>query len=521
MTARSPWGPALGLALVILTGCGDGSGLGRSADIRGLVVGAAADVSATGAFQSRLGVYPLNVNVAETLVRLTPDYRVEPLLATRWQYMGQNTWRFFLRRGLRFHDGQAFTARAVQWSISQHVKGRFGYGALAEDSVKIVDDYTVDMTPTTPNLRLPEQLVHPNYSIFAPDTDPGVKPIGTGAFRFIEYRPNERIVVARNDAYWGEKARFDRITFRFFPDPTTRVLALLAGEVDLTMDFPREQAVAVANRSDLTVARAAVGQVLNLHVNHHGHEPYRLLRDRILRRAIALSIDRLRLVRDVWKGEGETVQNMTVPAILGPFSSRVSGFPFALRQAAQLLDTAGWRAGADGIREKRGRRLQLVMLANPEIDAGTVEFLQAQPRQTGMEIHWVRLPDIGSYAARVNAGEFDLNLSLSNQNDANPLFLPALIFYSKSGRPFARWHHVSDRYDRLVEAGLQATDPAQVQRLAAEAMHVAIDEEAVDIPVAGVFRLYAMKKTVEGFVPHPSQTNQSWTRVGLKRGGEQ
>ncbi len=114
----SPWrlallGPALGLALVILTGCGDGAGLGRSADIRGLVVGAAADESATGAFRSRLGVYPLNVNVAETLVRLTPDYRVEPLLATRWEYMGQNTWRFFLRRGVRFHDGQAFTARAL------------------------------------------------------------------------------------------------------------------------------------------------------------------------------------------------------------------------------------------------------------------------------------------------------------------------------------------------------------------------------------------------------------------------
>ena len=76
-------------------------------------MGAAADESATGAFRSRLGVYPLNVNVAETLVRLTPDYRVEPLLATRWEYMGQNTWRFFLRRGVRFHDGQTFTARAL------------------------------------------------------------------------------------------------------------------------------------------------------------------------------------------------------------------------------------------------------------------------------------------------------------------------------------------------------------------------------------------------------------------------
>jgi len=481
-----------------------------------LIVGAGTDVAVSGAFQARLGIYPLNVNVAEPLVRLSPDFKVEPSLATSWEYRGQNTWRFFLRRGLRFHNGQEFTAQAVRWSIAQHAKGRFGYSFLTEDSVKIVDDYTVDITPSRPNIPLPQQLVHPNYSIFAPDTDPAVKPIGTGAFQMAEYRPNERIVVTRNDSYWGEKARLQSITFRFIPDATTRVLALQAGEVDLIIDLPREQAAQVAAQPNLTVARSPVGVMMSLQLNIHGNKPYTLLADRSLRQALGYALDRQTLVQKVWEGEGSEAQNMTVPTILGPYAEQVKGFGFDQNRATQLLEASGWRVGTDGIREKKGGKLQLVLLAHSEIDAGTVEFVQAQFKRVGIDAQWNKLPDIGSYAARQTAGEFDLNLTISNQNDANPLFLPALIYYSKSTRPFTRWCYVGDKFDRLIETGLQSSNPDDVQRIAAESIHVAIDEDAAMIPVAGLFRLYAMKKNVEGFAPHPSSTNQSWSQVFVK-----
>jgi peptide/nickel transport system substrate-binding protein len=503
------------LAPIVLTSCRQEVNE-NSTQHRGLIVGTVADVSATGAFQARLGVYPLNTNVAETLVHLSPNYEVEPLLAERWEYRGENTWRFFLRHGIRFHDGQEFTARAVQSSIAQHVKGGSGYSFLDENSIKIVDDYTVDITPTQPNLPLPQQLVHPNYSIFAPNTDPTVKPVGTGPFRWVEYKRDERIIVERNDEYWGTKALPERITFRFFPDATTRVLALLAGEVDLITDLPREQVSTVNARPDLTVSRAPVGLILSLQINAHGQGNYDLLSDRTLRKAIGLSLNRQELIQKVWGGEGSDVQNMTVPAILGASAGIVHGFAYDTKQAAQLLDDDGWRIGQDGVRLKNGRRLELVLVANTELDTGTVEFVQAQLRQSGMDVHWVKLPDIGTYASRLNAGEFDLNLATSNQNDGNPLFLPALIYYSKSGRPFARWYQAGEEFDRVVEEGMRASDPAEVQRLAAEAIHIAIDDEAVNVPVAGVFRLYALKKTVEGFVPHPSQTNQSWAQVTIK-----
>ncbi len=505
----------LAWSIVLLAACQERSQRGASAAGE-LVVGAGADATPSGAFQARLGVYPLNTNVAEPLVRLSPDFTVEPLLATRWEYRGANTWRFVLRRGVRFHDGQPLTARAVEESLTQVAEAHLGYSGLEKRSFRVVDDSTIDITPAEPNLRLPEQLVHPNYSIFAPGTNPGVRPVGTGPFRFIEYRPNDRLVVTRNDLYWGTPARLSRITFRFYPDATTRVLALRAGEVDLIIDLPREQVATLAGHPDLRVARAPPGLILALQVNSHGAAPYDLLRDRTLRHAIAFAIDRGRLVRQVWEGEASAEQNMTVPKVLGDFAKLVRGFPYDPGRAAALLESAGWRPGADGIRSRSGRRLRLVLLSNPEGDAGTAEFLQAELRKIGIDVAWLRLPDLGSYAARTGRGEFDLNLSLSNQNDANPLFLPALIFYSRSTRPFARWHLAGPRFDSLVEAGMKSTDAGEARRLAAAAIHVAVDEETVLIPVAALFRLYGLNATVDGFHPHPSQTNQSWTSVVVR-----
>jgi peptide/nickel transport system substrate-binding protein len=502
-------------SLLAIGACGDGEQRALGTGGGHLVVGTGQDVSPSGAFQARLGVYPLNVNVAETLTRLTPDYRVEPLLATRWEYRGENTWRFHLRPGVTFHDGQPLDARAVGESLEQVVAGGLGYSFMADRPVTVIDDLTLDIRTTRPNLRLPEELVHPNYGIFSPGSDPARHPVGTGPFRWVEYRPHERIVVERFDGFRGDPPRLDRITFRFYPDPNTRVLALLAGEVDLITDLPREQVDAVESRSGFRVARAPVGQMLNLHVNANGRAPHDLLRDRELRRGIALALDRAPLVETLWSGEGETVQNMTVPAVLGTFAELVRGFSHDPQAAHAALDAAGWRAMPNGSRERDGRHLRLEMLAHPEIEPATAEFVQDQLRRAGMEVRWSRIPDTGSYAERLNAGEFDLNLAVPNQNDANPLFLPALIFYSGSARPFARWHHVNERFDRLVEQGLRVESTSQAQRYAAEAIRIAQDEEAIVISLAGRYRIHGMRDDVAGFDAHPSATNQSW--VGVHR----
>jgi ABC-type transport system substrate-binding protein len=125
--------------------------------------------------------------------------------------------------------------------------------------------------------------------------------------------------------------------------------------------------------------------------------------------------------------------------------------------------------------------------------------------------------DPGAYTSRVNGGQFDLDLEVPTQNDANPAFLLALRWYSASDVRSAVYMPAGARFDSVVGQALAATDHEQVQRSAAEAMHLLVDEEVAAIPLAGIHRIYGMKTRVHGFEPHPSRLNQLWNTVWLSR----
>src|SRR2546422_2357983 len=129
---------------------------------------------------SGLGLHPVNANVYETLVRLTPDFSVAPQLATRWQLRSRNTWRFHLRQGVRMHDGTTLTAAAVVWTMRRIARAGGGPMGIGQASVRVIDDTTLDITPTRPARRLVEQLANPDWSIMAPGPDSAPRPVGTG-----------------------------------------------------------------------------------------------------------------------------------------------------------------------------------------------------------------------------------------------------------------------------------------------------------------------------------------------------
>lgn len=484
-----------------------------------LVVGVGADNYRTDE-RANVGMFPVNANIYETLAYLNPDYSLTPMLAESWEFIEPNTWRFFLRREVTLHSGDSFSARDVKYSIDRLVAARPGLGNLGTDSVVVIDDFTIDITPERPNRRLIQQIAHPNWSIMAEGADPVTNPIGTGPFIYDEYRPEQHIRVSRNDNYWGKPAQVESITFRFIPDPNTRVLALQAGEIDIAAEVPREQTDDVANYPNLSIARSPVGAYSALYINISGNEGFELGGDPSIRRALALAVDKELIVNDMWVGNAEVNSSMIPQRILGNNQDLVQGVPFDPEAAAQLLDEAGWLLNSrSGIREKDGRPLSLSLIVGyptAEIHRPMPEILQALWAEIGIDLRIETTPDTVSYEARLEEGTGDIWVEIGNQNDGNPCFLPQGLFYSQSNwGGYPTLFAPGEPLDQHIERCLEAVTPDEVTEAAALAMQVMIDQENVVIPVAGIYRIWAHRDGVSNFNPHPSGVNQRWNTITI------
>ena len=516
--------PLLGALAVVVVACGPvvpAATPTSPAPRQELTVGVAGDTQRTD-IRADLGMYPVHAQVYDTLVRMDDQFQPQPELAERWEYRGQNTWRFTLRQGVRFHDGQPFNADTLKATFDRVAQWPGGGSILVgPDAVKKVDDHTVDITTSRPNLRMPEQLTHPTYGVIAPGSDPATKPVGTGPFRFVEYVKNQRVVVERNPDYWGQKAQVQRITFRFLPDDNSRVLALRAGEIDLAADVPREAARDLASAPGIKVITSGVGSYEALYVNIHGDPPYDLGQERAVRQAVALGVDRQTIVQSVWQGNAEVSQTLVPAAVLGSYASQVQGQVFDPAAARRALDEAGWQVGGDGIRSRNGRQLHLTLVAgfpSAEVHRPMPEALQAQLKAVGIDLAIVTTPDNATYTARLKSGEGDLWAEIGSQNQADPCFLCFLFTNQPGGSSdYGRLFAPGEAFDQAYLAARAAQTTDEAARSAAQAMHVVIDQELSVIPIAGIYRIWGTRDSVQGFKAHPSSTNQDFTAIGLGR----
>lgn len=521
-------------AMLLTTACG-GNGdeapdaPDEPAAAQELVVGATDDSYETKGDTAQVGQYPVNANIFEGLVRMDADYGIVPALATEWEFESPNTWRFTLRDGVTFHDGQPFDANAVKYTFDRIAKAGGGTPGFGKDSTKVIDDLTVEVTPTFENRRFVEQIVHPEYSIVAPGTIPSLgkapkdTPVGTGPFRFVEYQRQEQLVVERFDDYWGAPATLDKLTFRFIPEANARRLALEAEEVDLIIDAPRE-AIADLEAKGFVTNPSDVGAYEALYANISGEKGYTILQDRAVRQAISYAIDRDTLVEGVFEGLAANEQTMIPARLLADSASRIEGFAYDPDRAVELLEEAGWTEGSDGIREKDGTPLSLELIngfPTAQTHSSVPEFVQAQLKEVGIEVKIVATPDTAAYEERLNAGEGDLWIEQGSQNDANPAFLPALLFWSQGlfgDIGYQPLFAPGGEFDKIIVDALATPDADEVKELVSQAMSILIDDEAIVIPLAGIYRINVMSSEVQGFEPQPSQLQVRYDTVTMTEG---
>lgn len=184
-------------------------------------------------------------NVFEGLTRFMGDGSIVPGLAESWEISDDGlVYTFKLQDGVMFHDGTTMDADDVKFSLDR---------ARAEDSVNaqkalfagisdvtVVDPLTVQVTLSEANGNFLFNMAWGDAVIVAPESIDAIKttPIGTGAFKFVNWVQGDKIEIARNDAYWGTPAALETATFKFISDPTAAFAAVMAEDVDVFSGFP-------------------------------------------------------------------------------------------------------------------------------------------------------------------------------------------------------------------------------------------------------------------------------------------
>lgn len=516
-------GGAVALALGLLASCNGGNDAVRPAtplaEEQVLTIAYSDDTYQIGEDdRPDLGKWPLNARIFDTLVNMDEQLQVEPMLAERWEYdPAANSYRFHLRRGVMFHDGSEFGAADVKDTFDRiSATNLRNSQRLGPDSVTIVDAHTVDITPEVENRRLVEQLAHPSQGINKAGSD-ALRPVGTGPFRFVDYQQEDRLVVERFDDHWGERARAERITFRFVPDAQTRLLGLRSGELDIIADVLPDATDEVESAPGLKLARSGPAAYGRIDINIAGEEPHEIGADPLVREALAHAVDRRVLVETVY-GDNASADPLP-PTLYGSFALQAEGVAHDPERARELLGQAGWVPGADGVRIKGDRRLSLLFLTlSPTPDARLIgEVLQTQLQDVGIEVQIDSGADPAITSSRRENGEYDLLHQGGSQNDANPCFLLDLLYSSPAagGRESNRFLAPGGPVDDAIARCRAAPTLDEARQWAAEAAHLLIDVDQIYIPAGNAFRIWAMKQEVEGFVAHPGLGRASFAETFL------
>lgn len=464
-----------------------------------------------------------NPGIFETLTALTPAFGVAPGLATRWESPSPTVWRFTLRPEVFFHDGTPLNGPAAAAALNVLAERQTRPRGLEPGGATAAGDLGVEISLSTPNARLPEQLAAPNMGLASPGTQPGVgdspatTPTGTGPFTFVSYTPKSELKVKANERYWGEKPALSTLTFRFGP-PADASRLLATRQVEAVGMVPYRNLAAVSGRTDRKVASPAATAVYLL-LNAGGIGEFATLKDDNVRRAVAFTIDRRAVAEQGFMEHGDESDTVIPPLVMGSDAAdRVKPPPRNVSEARTLLDRAGWGQGADGVRTKDGRPLVLsLLLARPADQERAVEVLRAQLAEAGIGLRVQDAPE--GVFTRVRQSAFDLFLDVRAQDDANPCGL--CRFFSVRGASDQASLAIAEasgggaRADELIARVFEAPSVDTTRRLAADMVNLVTTDRVTAVSIAVLRAEWLVSPRVQSFEAAAFPGNQRWDKVWL------
>ncbi|MBY3328835.1 ABC transporter substrate-binding protein [Rhizobium laguerreae] len=479
------------------------------------------------------GTQKVSPKITEGLLTYDFELTPKPQLATEWTIADDGlSYTFKLRPNVKWHDGKPFTADDVAYSIELlkqvHPRGRGTFANVTK--VETPDPLTAIIRLSKPAPYLLRALyaaespivpkhVYENVGIADVPINPnGSAPIGTGPFIFKEWVRGSHIILERNPDYWDAgKPYLDQIAIRFVPDDAARAAGFETGEFDIGGDNP-------IPLSDLERIKA----LPNIGVDSRGYETKgdltqlifnldnEYLKDVKVRRAIAHAIDLDVILNTVWYGYGHispTPISVFLPRYYDPW---IKPYAFDLKAAEQLLDEAGYKRGADGIRFK----LRLTHNSYNDGFKRVIEYLKQNLARIGIA-GTIDSYDFSTYIQKVYKERvFDVTAEyLGNQFD--PTLGVQRVYWSKNfklGLPFSNAsHYANPEVDRLLEtASVEIDEDKRKQEF--NAFQKIIADEVPVVNLIALENVTVFNKRVKNHTIGAEGVQANFAEVYIKEG---
>jgi len=425
---------------------------------------------------------------------------VKPGLAYSWDIPDPRTYIFHLHRDVKFSDGRPLTSRDVKWSfdslLQEKIRSTKGSTYRFVEMITAPDEYTVVFHLKQPWAALLWNLAGGEGMGIVPygsGEEISRNPIGSGPFKFVSAEQDRDVVIERNDRYWGQRAKLERVRFIVVPDPTTRALELRKGSADVEINALSPDNVITLQREPKLAVLRSPGTVLG-YMAFNLRDP--VLKDVRVRQAIAYALDRRSYIHYVWRDFARPAASVLPPESWA-YDAEVRQYPHDPQRARQILDHAGYAA-------KNGVRFHLTMKTSTEESSRAMAAVfQQQLADVGIALD-IRSYEFATFFSDVTHGEFQLySLRWIGGNEDPDIFGYAFDSANIIPKGANRQFYSNLRIDALIDQGQTELDQAARKRHYAEIQQIL----ANDLPYVYLWyfdNVMVYSKRVYGLELNPS-----------------
>jgi peptide/nickel transport system substrate-binding protein len=435
------------------------------------------------------------LQIYETLIAVDDDNNIVPQLAEKWEKLDDTTYKFYLLKGVKFHNGEELKASDVKYTIERAMspKGAAIQNYSSEvEKVEIIDDYTLTIKTKRPSTPFLASLSHTWGSILnekateAAGDNYNMNPVGTGPFKFSSWAKGDRLTLERFEDFHGKKPAYKTLVIRSITEPTNRTIELESGAVDIAYGITTNDIKRVEENKNLNLMRVMDNSTTYMGFNCE-KAPFNNVK---VRQAISMAIDTVGINKVVYRGVGQ--------APVGPIAPNVKysdkSLPVHKRDlegAKKLLAEAGYADGFDAeiwTNDKKER-----------VDMATI--IQSQLSEIGINVQ-IKVLEWGAYLDGLKAMKHDMFIVGWVATVPDPEFAVGATFHSSMKGKMNFAFFGDDEVDAMIEKGKTLPNGPEREELYKN-LQKTLNEKTPWVYLLNDEQICGLRKNVKGFTPSP------------------